>query len=442
MASNLTKVTMLRAVQSRGFCQAAPIGGIANYDVQTSILPNKTVVASGENGSAICRVSVVFKAGSRNESFDNAGAAHVLRIAAGQSTSNATNFSIMRNIQQVGANLTCWANRENVGYTLEGTRNAVEQVMPFLTEVATKQVFKPWELSDNINRIKLELATRPPQLRAIDLLHKAAYRRGLGNSLYIAKHQIGKIGSETLQHYVASNFLSGRAAVIGVGVDHDSLAQYAQGLELETGDGHVEKSPYMGGEIRSDKGGNMAYFAIGTESVGYSDLKQGLAFAVLKCCLGNGTSAKPWGSESAAVLSKAVGEGEHAIAAFNVQYSDSGLFGVLGVAKAKDAGKLVEAAVKTLESGSVSDADVNRGKNQLKRRILTKLENGFKASYYFSEQALLRGEVLSSSDMAAAIESVTTEDVNQAAQAIAGKKLSIAAVGNLQSVPFLDQLTN
>lgn len=107
---------------------------------------------------------ILFRAGSRNETADTLGAAHVLRIAAGLSTRNSTHFSIVRHIQQVGAKLTASSDREVIAYTLEGTRKAVEDTLPFLTEVVTQQVFKPWEISDNVPRLRLELAQRPPQV--------------------------------------------------------------------------------------------------------------------------------------------------------------------------------------------------------------------------------------------------------------------------------------
>lgn len=87
-------------------------------------------------------------------------------------------------------------------------------------------------------------------MRAVDLLHKAAYRRGLGNSLFIAKYKLGNISSETLQHYVASTFLTGRSAVVGLGVEHGQLEEYAQGLALQQGEGKTPSSEYKGGEIR------------------------------------------------------------------------------------------------------------------------------------------------------------------------------------------------
>lgn len=120
------------------------------------------------------------------------------------------------------------------------------------------------------------------QLRAVDLLHNAAFRTGLGNSLFIPKSQIGKISSETLQHYVASNFLSGRAAVVGYGVGHQELTQYAQALNMESGEGCKTASPYKGGELRSNKGGDMAFVTIAGEGAGLNNPKEALAFAVLQ----------------------------------------------------------------------------------------------------------------------------------------------------------------
>ena len=55
------------------------------------------------------------------------------------------------------------------------------------------------------------------QVRAVDLLHKAAYRRGLGNSLFIAPKRIGKISSESLQHFASSTLTPGRCAVAVIG---------------------------------------------------------------------------------------------------------------------------------------------------------------------------------------------------------------------------------
>lgn len=106
----------------------------------------------------------------------------------------------------------------------------------------------------------------------------------------------------------------------------------------------------------------MAYVAIAGEGGALQNLKETLAFAVLQQVYGVGPSTKR-GLGSASVLRKAIGElnEPHSIAAINVSYADSGLFGVLLTGSANIAGNLVNAAVKTLKSANITDADVNRG---------------------------------------------------------------------------------
>lgn len=68
----------------------------------------------------------------------------------------------------------------------------------FLESVATKQVFKPWEVEDELPRLKYELATLSETTLILELLHKAAYRSGLGYSLFSPDHLVGKASPETV----------------------------------------------------------------------------------------------------------------------------------------------------------------------------------------------------------------------------------------------------
>lgn len=71
--------------------------------------------------------------------------------------------------------------------------------------MATRQVFKPWEISDETPRLRYEISTVPEESRLIELLHKAAYRTGLGYSLYCPKRQIGEIGTENVSLLIFSS---------------------------------------------------------------------------------------------------------------------------------------------------------------------------------------------------------------------------------------------
>lgn len=71
----------------------------------------------------------------------------------------------------------------------------------YLQDVAVNQVFKPWEVSDNVGRARLERAIRAPEVRVMEQIHKAVFRTGLGYSLYSPKWMLGNHKSEMVRYY-------------------------------------------------------------------------------------------------------------------------------------------------------------------------------------------------------------------------------------------------
>ncbi|XP_059475107.1 cytochrome b-c1 complex subunit 2, mitochondrial [Neocloeon triangulifer] len=444
-----SKTPLLRAIAQRhyaaGQAAAKPLQSAASQDVKSTVLPNKLIVTSVDNNSPLSRVSIFFRAGSRYETAENLGAAHFLRIIAGLTTKGASHFSITRNLQQYGANLTCQVGREHISYTLEATNDSIEPTVQYLLEIASKQAFKPWELADAVPRLKYELAGLSAPARGIDLLHKAAYRTGLGNSLYVASHNVGKISSETLQHYVNQTFTTTRGAVVGIGVGQDLLVPAAQSLALDSNNGPAASKPtFNAGEIRQEGGSSSAFIAIATEGASVSNAKDAIVYALLHRVAGAGPSVK-WsnGASTSPIAKAACAAAENEIVAasgFNVSYSDSGLFGAVVAAPGNVAGKALEAVVRSLKSLSVSDADVKRAKAQLKAQILQESETGSGLSESIGLEAVLRGSVASASQVVSLVDGVSTSDVAAAAKKVAGGKFALAALGNISGVPYLDQL--
>lgn len=286
---------------------------------------------------------MVLSAGSRNESYDNQGATHVIRAAAGLTNKKSTSFGLTRNIQQIGGNLSCSTDREVVEYNVELSRNHLDTGLRYLSDVSTQHVFKPWELADTVKSIKGDLARVSAPVRAVDLLHRAAFHGELGNSIFCAKHHVGKLSPETLQHYVSTNFTNGRAAVVGVGVDHQLLVGFAKSLQLENGPEASAPSKYHGfGELRVDKSGSWAHVAIASQGGALSNPKEALAFAVLQYIAGTGAATKRGNVNGALgkVVSSAIGNRPYGFSAFNASYTDNGLFGFVLSADAQDAGKV------------------------------------------------------------------------------------------------------
>jgi len=410
--------------------------------LKMSKLKNGLTVASIETHGPVTTLGIVVKCGVRNETYQNAGVCHMIRIAAGLGTKHFTPFGITKNLQQMGASLVCTQGREHTMYTIQATRDQVDLAMEYLADVVSSQMFKPWELGDSMPRMKVELALVPPATLTTELLHQAAFRTGLGNSLYCPAHMVGKHGTATMKDFVAKHFTAGRAAVVGLGIPHATLTKYSDLVTLEAGSGAATApSKYSGGEERRVTGGNLAYVAIAGDAAGAVNVKDAVSNLLLQRILGAGSQVKRGvGMGKLSRAAAAATSAQHAVAGIGQMYSDTGLIGAMVVAEAAAAGAVVESVVAAVRSASVTEEEVARAKKNLLTDIYSIYEKSTSKVEDIGAQILLAGDVVPEEKVKDLVAGVNLADVNAAAKKLSNAKLSMAAVGNLSTVPYLDSL--
>jgi len=444
------KARMFSAAAAQAEPAAAPIDREQKFTHKK--LSNGLIVATVESASPVSRLAVVAKAGSRFESGDNLGISHVLRQAARLRTANMSQLAITRATQDLGGDITCEGTREYVYYKSSVNRNFVPNAVDLLNEITTKQAFRRWEVEDlqsDPNGLKLELAmlNSQPHIRAIELLHQAAFRNTLGRSLYCPDFMVGGFSNLQLQEYCDKNFSSGRLALVGVGVDSAVLEALGESFAPHASSGEADaKAVYYGGEERHNVGGELSYvaMALAGPSVGSADL---LASEVLKYHLGVGPAVKySDGATGSSLLAKASAKATsapHFVSSLSANYSDGGLFGFSAVAHSSQIDQVVKAAANQLKSSlsaDISEQDVAKAKNQLKASVAMQLENQDSLLSWVGEQALLGDKIMTPQDVYNMVDNITAADVNKVAKTIAASKPSLASAGNTNSVPYVDQL--
>lgn len=271
MASKLGRAGSSSVVLSRAFAaQAAAKHGeghaLPKAKLQQTKLPNGAVIAAVENYSPISRVGVFVRAGARFEGPNQLGLTHALRNAAGLATKASSHFGITRHIEYSGGTFHVSNNREDFAYVLENDRDAIGDNIVFVADTVTRPAFKPWELSDNKFRMKIDLArlNADPNALLLEAIHKAAYRSGLGNSLYSPAFKVGKYGHNCLTEFVVDNFFASRTAIVGVGVELNALvAAVEKHFELNTTTATpIAQSKFVGGEVRIDAKNPMTVAAV------------------------------------------------------------------------------------------------------------------------------------------------------------------------------------
>jgi len=411
------------------------------HQVESSLLPSGLKITSLDSDSAaVSAVGVLVKSGSSYETFENQGASQAIRLNAGLATQNASSFSLVRNIQQMGGQLNVVGSREYLLYSLITPRTTVQEAFDYLTEIVASPVFKTHELVDHVyQRMENEINQLDMASQAVELLHKAAYRHGLGNSLFAPSYMVGQHKAAMLSDFHAKTHTVTRSVVAGHGIDHATLTRISSKLRMEKGHGPTQPIKYFGGEEREMSSGNLVTVAIGNQTCGADNVKESLAFMLLKNILGNGPNIKR-GSLSGK-LGKAVAkiEGQKAVGSFNFTYQDTGLAGALVTCEAAIAGNVISEVVAALRSVSVTDEEVQAAKKVLRMDMSETMHNPEAVVETLAAHTMSNVEANTES-MADLLGTVTKSDINAAAKKLVSGNLSMSSVGNTKALPYLDAL--
>lgn len=434
MASRLAKTPLLQA--KRQLAQAAVAAkqtelGSASGQVQTSKAGNGVTVVSCNDGSALTTIGVIVKAGSRYETYDSLGAAHALSNSAGLATKTHTAFGLTRNVQQMGSQISTKLSREHLVISASVLTGNTTALSDYLFDVVANPTFKRWEVPDVTRRVELDISNIDPAVRATELLHKAAYREGLGNSVYCPTHMVGKHGPIALGAFHQKHFTSDRACLFAIGgVEHNHVVKLAESLDLQKGTGAgAPAAKYIGGEQRYDTTGNIAYVNIAADCSS-GNAKGALASKLLASVLGTGQRIK-YGI-GAGQLQKAVGSEN--VASIHHGYSDGGLIGAAIKCDAASAAEVVSKVAAALRSCNVTDAELKAAKKAVSIEIAEGLLNPARKAEILATTGLSVEGLLDS------ISQITVADVQAVAKQVANGKFSMGAVGNLGTVPYLDTL--
>jgi len=291
---------------------------------------------------------------------------------------------------------------------------------------------------------ELEYFANDPVSVAMDNLHKAAFRRGLGNSICASPHMIGAFEDEHLHAFVNSTFTGDRIAIAGSGVDADQLVSFAESLDVPKSGASATTSvsSFTHGDSRTSMGSPLTYVALAGAAPAIGDAKGVAAAQVLKHALGTGATI-PWVVPTVSLIgrklppSPQIGEDPPICGrAFSAHYSDAGLLGLVVAAGARDIGGAASSAIKLLKAGSIAEEDVKRGKQAAARALIQGLEDSISRTDALVERGILGGDLAAT---LAAVESVSAADVNAVAKSVA-KSIAIGVAGNTIAVPYTDEV--
>ena len=163
-----------------------------------------------------------------------------------------------------------------------------------------------------------------------------------------------------------------------------------------------------------------------------------MPLALMTTLLGSYTSSSGIGTNVAATMYQEVADFAHSISAFNLSYSDTGLFGFVATAPDNKLDDLMWHTMPNLVrlAHGVSEEEFARAKLVLKTQILSGMDGEIVAGEEMARQLQTIGRVMPVAEALARVDALTMDDVKAAAnEVINDQDHALAAIGGIHELP-------
>ncbi|KAK9474069.1 Metalloenzyme, LuxS/M16 peptidase-like protein [Dipodascopsis tothii] len=427
----------------------------------TTLINGLTIATENTPNAQTATVGVWIDAGSRAESVANNGTAHFLEHLAFKGTASRSQEQLELEIENLGAHLNAYTSRENTVYYAKSFKNDVPKSVEILSDILqnSKLDGKAVERERSVILRESEEVDKQYEEVVFDNLHAVAFQQQpLGRTILGPKENILSIKRDDLSAYIAENYTSDRMVLAGAGaVDHDELVALAEKhfgalkpskSNLTIGSPRTAKPQFVGSEVRiRDDTLPFAHIAIAVEGVSWKspDYYAGL---VTQAIIGNWDRTLGSGSQLGSKLSYMVSQNHlaNSFMSFSTSYSDTGLWGIYFVTEnLTQIDDLVHFSLKEWcrLSTSVSEAEVERAKAQLKASLLLSLDGTTAVAEDIGRQIVTTGRRVEAAQIEKIVDAITVADVQAFAQKyIYDKDIAIAALGSIEGLLDYNRIRN
>ncbi|HXQ17217.1 MAG TPA: pitrilysin family protein [Caulobacteraceae bacterium] len=388
------------------------------------------VVADPAPGFETLALTVVAGRGARAEDQAQAGWAHLLEHMVFKGAGERSARDIVEAIEAEGGSINAATGYERTSFQVRGLAGGLRLGMEVVADLMLRPTLAAADLAQEIGVIAQEIAEAAdtPDDFVFELAQASAFAgQPLGRPVLGTEASIGAADPATLEAWRARLYAPGQLVVSAAGaIDEDELLALAERLFGAAGTLDTPApaaATFTGGPAAEARKLEQAHLVLLLPGVGATDPDY-FAARVFTEALGGGMSSRLF-QEARERLGLA-----YAIDAFAESYQDTGMIGVYAGCAAKDAtalAKVVAAEFGKLAEG-VGAAELARAKAQLKAALFMARESLSARAEQGAAQLLVFGRLLSTHEIAEAIDAVSPNDLRRLAGRLVAPELSAPAV--------------
>ncbi|MCU1506450.1 MAG: Zinc protease [Microbacteriaceae bacterium] len=418
--------------------------------VRRSVLPSGVRILSEQvPGARSATIGYWVAVGSRDELPSTYGSTHFLEHLLFKGTESRSALDIAVSFDSVGGEHNAMTAKEYTCYYAKVQDRDLDMAVEVLSDMLTSSVLDPveFEIERGVILEELAMADDDPS----DVANERFFEAVLG------EHPLGRpIGGnpDTIQsatresvwtHYRANYRAQDLVITVAGAVDHERLvANVQKALTMAGWDLSVEAAPVprrAAGADVIERGSPLvvvqrpieqANILLGVPGIAASDDRRS-TLAVLNSILGGGMSSR---------LFQEIREKRglaYSVYSFSPSYSDAGLFGLYAgcsPAKAPQVAELMLGEFRRLADGGVTAEEMRRATGQLSGASALALEDSDTRMSRLGRSEITLGEFSDLDEALRRLTLVTATDVQELAEELVSRPISIAAVGTVEESAF------
>ncbi len=415
---------------------------------------------------------VLYKAGSRHETEDNAGIAHCIEHMNFKGTTRYSAKQIAEELDMVGGYLNAYTGRERTVYYAKILKNDLPVATDIISDILYNSIYDEEELKKEKNVILQEIAEAHdnPDDAVFDLMQEITYSSDtIGKPIAGNKESVLSINSNKIKEFL-NDFYQPNNMIIGISGNFDEnkildvletkfgqhcskihgqtkivnrinvLEQNSENTELElkqkSAITNSSTPKYHGGNINEIRDIEQAHVILAFAGASYKAEDYYLQ-QIAALIAGGGMSSR---------LFQEIREKRglaYSIGAFCSSYTDCGIWGVHGITGQKELNELIEVTIDQLLELSVNieEEELSRAKAQIKSGILMAQESSSSRSERIISNYAIFNKFISLDEIMRNIDNITRQEVaNKIKEIIQTSDVSFIGLGNVQSILSYDKV--
>jgi predicted Zn-dependent peptidase len=408
--------------------------------VRVTVLENGLRVASDAMPTVeTVSLGVWAGAGTRHETPEINGVAHLLEHMAFKGTERRSARAIAEEIEAVGGQINAYTSREHTAYYAKLLAEDLPLGLDILADILQHSVLDPEELARERAVVLQEIgqAEDTPDDIIFDRFQETAFPgQALGRPVLGSAATVGEMSAESIRGYMRRHYGAGQLVLAAAGrLEHERLVEMAArafdslpALESE----RPEPAAYKGGDFREDRDLEQAHIVLGFPAVDHRD-PEFYALSVFSTLLGGGMSSR---------LFQEIREKRglvYSIYSFASSYQDGGLFGIYAGTGEEEAAELLPLVCDELAKvgGTLTEEEVRRARAQIRAGLLMSREGTGARCEQLAQQMLIFDRPLPLAEIVGQIDAVDVAAVSRVAARIVGGAPTLAAIGPVDRVEAL-----